>query len=249
MRRISARLLQTGVLFAAIALSYPASAQAPARYRFAGFISDTHSAPVGNARVLLTTDDGSPHYQLTDDSGHFAFPSLPAGKAELSVRRLGFQPITRAIVVGGPGVPDSAHVLLTPLASELASVDVVERMNEGTGAPREFYDRQKSNHFGRFLDSDALEKSQARYLSDALRNVPGVRVLPSRRIGYLVRIRGCRPTVWMDGVRTAGAEVDEVATMADISGVEIYNSLAGLPPQYIDRDNPCGAILVWSRTR
>jgi hypothetical protein len=79
--------------------------------------------------------------------------------------------------------------------------------------------------------------------------VPGVRVLPSKRIGYVVRIRGCRPTVWIDGVRAAGAEVDEVATMADISGVEVYSSIAGMPPQYVDRDNPCGGILVWSRTR
>jgi hypothetical protein len=37
--------------------------------------------------------------------------------------------------------------------------------------------------------------------------------------------------------------------MSDMAAVEIYSSLAGLPPQFLDRTNPCGAIVVWSRDR
>lgn len=214
-------------------------------------MSDSQNVPVPDARVVLTTVGGSPHYVLSDESGRFTFAAIPAGKTELSVRRLGFQPFIRFMTVGegGNGVADSVRVVLSPFVRQLAGLNVEEKVNEGNGAPSEFYSRMESSHFGHFLDSDALERSQARFLSDALRTVPGVRVLPSRRIGYLVRIRGCRPTVWINGVRAAGAEVDDVASMADISGVEIYNSIAGMPPQYVDRDNPCGGILVWLRTR
>jgi hypothetical protein len=53
----------------------------------------------------------------------------------------------------------------------------------------------------------------------------------------------------VDGIRAAGAEVDELIPLADIGAVEIYNSLAGMPPQYVDRDNPCGGILFWTRSR
>ena len=75
----------------------------------------------------------------------------------------------------------------------------------------------------------------------------GVSVLPSNRIGNLVRLRGCKPNIWMNGLRVKGAELDEVATVSDVAAMEIYNSMVGLPVQYTDRTNPCGAILLWSR--
>jgi hypothetical protein len=72
-------------------------------------------------------------------------------------------------------------------------------------------------------------------------------LLPSQRIGNLVRFRNCRPTVWVDGIRVVDAELDEVTSMENVAAVEIYKSLAGLPQQFTDRTNPCGGILIWSR--
>ena len=65
--------------------------------------------------------------------------------------------------------------------------------------------------------------------------MPGVLVQPSRRVGNVVRVRNCRPTVWIDGVRVPDAELDEVTSLEDVAAVEIYKSLAGLPQQFIDR--------------
>jgi hypothetical protein len=68
-------------------------------------------------------------------------------------------------------------------------------------------------------------------------------------VGMLLRIRGCKPSIWVDGVRAGGAELDEVINVHDLAGIEVYNSQAGLPPQYVDKVNHmCGAtVLVWTR--
>jgi hypothetical protein len=66
-------------------------------------------------------------------------------------------------------------------------------------------------------------------------------------VGNLVRFRNCRPTIWLDGIRLQDAELDEVSSMDDVAAIEIYKSLAGLPQQFIDRTNPCGGILLWTR--
>jgi hypothetical protein len=47
-----------------------------------------------------------------------------------------------------------------------------------------------------------------------------------------------------------GAELDEVARPGDIAAIEFYASSAGIPAQYMDRQNRlCGLILVWMKNR
>ena len=84
-------------------------------------------------------------------------------------------------------------------------------------------------------------------LSELMRRVPGARLLPAR-FGSLVRIRGCRPTLWIDGIRVSDAELDEAVNINDVAAVEVYNSFAGIPAQYVDRTNDCGAVVVWVKT-
>ena len=41
----------------------------------------------------------------------------------------------------------------------------------------------------------------------------------------------------------------ELMSVGDIGAMEVYTSRAGVPPQYTDRLNPCGAILFWTRRK
>jgi hypothetical protein len=44
------------------------------------------------------------------------------------------------------------------------------------------------------------------------------------------------------------AEIDEIIAPSEIAGIEIYPSWAGVPAQYMDRENrACGTVLIWSR--
>ena len=79
-----------------------------------------------------------------------------------------------------------------------------------------------------------------------LRMIPGVRVHSTRNGRNVVRFRGCAPTLWLDGMPLRGTEVDDVVFPLDVAGVEVYRSLAGTPPQFMDMSG-CGAIVVWTR--
>ncbi|MEP7001988.1 MAG: carboxypeptidase regulatory-like domain-containing protein [bacterium] len=228
--------------FLLVSASCAALAQAPvAGYRVAGFVDDGSGKPVPNAAVTLISAAEQRHAFRTDSTGRFVFLDIPAGRIGLEVRRVGYAPFLEGVNVHETSAPDSFRVVLKPFA--LPGIEITA---DSGGAPAEYYARKSANHFGRFLDGDVLMKSDSRLLSDALRMVPGVTMTPSRT-GNRLRIRGCRPTIWVNGVRAALAEVDDVGLIDDIAGMEIYNSTAGLPPQYVDLTNHCGALLIWSK--
>jgi len=157
------------------------------------------------------------------------------------VRRVGYAPFLEGFTVHETSAPDSFRVVLKPFA--LPGIEITA---DSGYAPAEYYARKSANHFGRFIDGDVLMKSDSRLVSDALRMVPGVTMTPSK-FGNRLKIRGCRPTVWVNGVRADLAEVDDVGLIDDIAALEVYNSTAGLPPQYVDITNHCGAVLIWSK--
>jgi hypothetical protein len=215
-----------------------------AAHPVAGSVVDEAGSPVPFADIRLVAFDGSRLASQTDRVGHFLFASVPDGVAEVEIRRLGFRPHTRRVNVPAQQQGDSARIVLAALAAELQGIEV---SSDRDGLLAGFYSRQKSNNFGHYLDRAAIEATHAQRPSESLRAVPGVRLLPSPRVGNLVRIRNCRPTIWLDGIRLQDAELDEVSSMDDVAAIEIYKSLAGLPQQFIDRTNPCGGILLWSR--
>jgi hypothetical protein len=113
----------------------------------------------------------------------------------------------------------------------------------------EFHAREHSNRLGYFIDEEQLAELRPEHASDALRGVPGVLVRPSGGIGNEVKIRGCTPLIWVDGLRAPGGELDDLVRGPDVAAIEIYSSLAGVPAQYADRRATCGTILVWLKSR
>jgi hypothetical protein len=229
---------------ATIARAQAAAASDRTTHPVAGSVVDEGGSPVPFADIRLVAFDGSRQASQTDRVGHFVFLSVPAGVAEVEIRRLGFRPHMHRVQVPAHDAGDSSRIVLAALAAELAGIEVSE---DRDGLLAGFHARQRSNNFGHYLDRAAIEATHAQRPSESLRGVPGVSLLPSSRVGNLVRIRNCRPTIWLDGIRVQEAELDEVASMDDVAAIEIYKSLAGLPQQFIDRTNPCGGILIWSR--
>jgi hypothetical protein len=245
---VAVMLLMSGIT-TAIAQTSGTPADHAEAARFAGTVSDESGTPIELAQLQLVLADGSRQNVQTDVSGRFLFAALIAGDARLEVRRLGYRPIVRTLVIPTTRALPATRIVLNAMPTALEGLAVHDTPAQWDGAATGFRERQLSNHFGHFLDRAALEKTHAQHPSDALRSVPGLVLIPSTRTGNLVRFRDCRPTVWIDGIRIGGAELDEVASMSDMAGVEVYRSLAGVPQQFIDRTNPCGAILVWTRDR
>jgi hypothetical protein len=246
MRRLATFVLSGCLVF--LARPMELRAQPPGGLRYAGFVSDSAGNPVIYAEVRLTPFKNSIHETRTDAAGHFVLTALPAGPAQMNVRRLGFHPFNGTITLGADS-PDSARLVLYVASAELAAIEVREESLGDSLAPKEFSNRKRTNQFGRFLDRSDIESRHVTFASELFRGMPGVSLTKSARFGMLLRIRGCRPTLWVDGIRAQGAEVDELVSVNDIGAVEVYNSLAGMPPQYVDRTNPCGGVLFWTRSQ
>jgi len=115
------------------------------------------------------------------------------------------------------------------------------------------FERRKRMGFGRFFDETEIERRKPISLTDLLRTLPGVRVVPSEWGGedVLMRTRGgvglCRPDLVIDGSRQINDPAFPVNTLVwanELRAVEVYRSYQ-VPVQYQTMTN-CGAIVVWT---
>lgn len=221
---------------------------AAAQGRIAGVVRDTSGAGIAGAEISLA---GSDLRTASDEEGKFLLSGVPAGAAEIRVRRLGFTPTSASVVVR-----DNAMAPLSITVSEVARQlrPVVVHAQEHrtyTGYLAGFYER-RDRGFGRFITGEQIEKRNPLELTDMLRMVPGIHVSSPGIGDASVRIRGnqCAPLVWIDGMPAAAAEFDiDAISPLSVAGIEIYSGVASVPVNFVlpFGRTPCGTILIWSR--
>lgn len=245
MRALSSILL--GSVLALPALTAPLTAQsvAPTRSKITGTVVDAQRAPVAKVEITLKHEGEEDRVQTSGDDGGFVFADIAAGSATLSTRRLGYAPKTVDLRLPDPDPSSQLVLVLDAIPNELASV-IVEESKQHLA---EFYDRKANSNFAKFFDQKDIRKRNPLYLSDLFRNIAGA-TISSDGAGNRILLRGCKPMVWLDGMRAPGAELDELVRPSDIAGLEVFPSNAGLPAGYQDRNNRmCGAIIVWTRNQ
>ena len=221
-----------------------ADAQAPQSFTLSGFVHDDAQAPVSNAELKLERRGDVARLIRTGSDGRFGFDKVQPGDVSISVRRMGYKAATQDLRVNREAASRTLEFALVTAATDVAPV-VVEGEDDRL---HEFYHRRQTNNFGKYFDGEEIKRRDPRLLSDILRTVPGTTISNASRVQNHILFRGCRPTIWENGMKAFGAELDDVANPSDIAGMEVYLSWAGLPPQYQDRANPgCGAILLWTR--
>jgi hypothetical protein len=220
-----------------------AAAQSTLSYNLTGLVHDEANAPVASAELRLARAGQLEQAVRSDATGHFAFNAIHPGDFQLSIRRMGYKVFNRNFTVS-----NSAPAPLD-IAMETVPTDVEPIFVEGEDIKlKEFNQRRANNNFGKFFDADEIKKRDPRLMSEMLRIVPGAALSSGRGVGNRLTLRGCKPTIWVNGMKAFGAELDEVSNPPDVAGMEVYLSWAGLPPQYQDRENPgCGAILLWTK--
>lgn len=224
-----------------------AQTHSAARYEVVGIVVDEGKAPIPSAELALMRQGEPSRIERSGSDGRFSFTNVRPGPIALTVRRLGYKATSVDVEMSPAGVVAApVEVALEEIASDMDAVIV-----EGSkGHLREFYEHKATNNFGKFFDRKDIDRLARSYASEVLRGVPGARLEASEQTGNRILLRGCKPIVWVDGMRAVGAEVDELARPSDLAGMEVYPSWAGLPAQYQDRDNRmCGVILLWTRSQ
>ena len=248
--RIISAVVQSG--FALLAGAFVAGAQSSAlpsgkAITVSGRVTDQTRAPITLAEVQWLSPGGQQRSVLTDSSGRFQVPEMPAGDHTLQVRRLGYR--SRGVLVD-ERVADAGQlpdIVLDVVANELDEVHVVGEGDGLQGKLAGFYARKANRRFGSFIERESFVRANPPRASEILRTVSGVQLQTSGRIGSVVRLHGCKPMIWLDGQRVPGAELDEVVSTSDVAAIEVYPTLGAIPPQFLDLSSRCGSIVVWLR--
>ena len=225
-----------------------ASAQAAGTSIIVGTVRDSTGAGIAGAELSV---EGSSATATSNEQGLFRLTGLPGGTLSVRARRLGFRPATVEVVVE-PGATRSLGITIGRVAQQLSPVVVRGARRRGTGEFGGFYER-RSDGFGHFITRAQIELRHPTEVTDMLRQVPGVRLVSTRMIGYAVRIRGapgnCPPQFFMDGLRLGAGEFDiNSLDPASVEGIEIYTT-ANVPAQFMSSPfvHTCGTVVIWTR--
>ncbi|MEO8575891.1 MAG: carboxypeptidase regulatory-like domain-containing protein [Gemmatimonadales bacterium] len=212
------------------------------------YVTDTAGRPLSGAEIQVV---GTSLRGTSDDLGRIALVAVPAGKAILRVRRLGYAELIIPIVVT-PGVVPDARYRLTPIASDLKKVvvrasELKPDRYEGTGKFDEFYRRRASGN-GTFLTREIIDARNPQKSEDLLRMVTGVRIRYRGSVPFVQFLRCDRVNVYVDGIRSQDPFRDLFSmSPLDIEAIEVYHGIATVPPEFSPQPNDCAAIVVWTR--
>lgn len=241
------RLVLAVVALSVIALACASrgEAQAVRTGRVRGTVRDT----AGRALAGATVSAGPTLLAVTDSAGAFALRDVPLGRIELTVHRLGYEPLRYAQPLDSATEP--LDLRLTPIAAVLAAVHVRARRAPEDARLAGFNER-RARHVGYFITREQIERRNDMRLTEALRQVPGVRpyTMPGA-LGRSVRLAGarCAPVVFVDGFAANLGSFDlDMIDLSTVEGIEVYPNGVSIPAAFLGTygSENCGVVAIWS---
>lgn len=186
-----------------------------------GSVHGTAVDPTGTIvpDVEITIVDLNRTTRTTHD-GWFVVDSIPAGIHQVRARRAGFELIALSLQVLVNDVT-YADFVMRPLVTELAPVTVRGTASDTRDAPSEFTQRM-ANGQGTYFTAADIERLRPRRVSDMLRRVPGLAVLPNGEIfsgrGVVtINSKACAHgmPVYVDRVQVGGGSTGDPSSITD----------------------------------
>ena len=208
-------------------------------------VDDETGDPVVGATVKVKGRDS---VLLTDAGGKVLVAEVPAGRVEVQIRAIGFVPRNDYVnVQAGQTVEHRFGLAFT--GEKMPELVVTARREKLSGRYQDFH-RRMSAGSGFFIMWDEIGRRGYSRLSDALRNVRGVRV-ECRAIHSCViemsRSTNCPPAaVFVDG-----READYFGPntpIGDVYGIEVYRGAGEIPGEFAATGG-CGAVVIWTKNR
>ena len=211
-------------------------------------VRDTTGAGIAGAELAIA---GTSIKGYTDDDGHLHLGQIAPGPARLTVRRLGFRPVSADVtVLSNRATIDT--VRLVEVAHRLDVITVRGTIHAYSSRMLGFYERRNAG-FGHFFTRSEIEDINPSHLTDLFRRIPGMQLASTNVIQNAVRMRGardCPPLLWLDGAPAAAAEYDlDTIDPLSIEAMEIYSGPSETPMQFKPPMDvqACGVIVIWTR--
>jgi len=207
----------------------------------------------------------------TDSAGRFEFVRVPAGRNDILVRRIGYDPKTISLIVA-EGETIHVDIVLTQRAQPLPTV-AVEREGERSVPFRlRDFEKRRSSGVGHFLTEADLATERTKPLGEALARLPGAQVIRSMTAACLATSRGsqsfqrmasgycggrsiganCPVAVFVDGFPEYTGDSDDMYDLNtfradDVAGVEFYAGASTVPREFGAPRGTCGVLVLWTK--
>jgi hypothetical protein len=239
------RLLVAGATMALVA-THAASGQT-IRGKLLEQITDN---PVPNAQVSLVAVPAQQVATTTTSSdGGFTLRAPSPGTFRLRAVVKGYRIAVSPAVALNSGDDISFTWRIMPDTIYLQPMVVTANNRRSNSRLGGFHDRMQHNVGGRFITRDDIDKRRPFRVTDLLATVAGLRIVPGRFGDDVVTTEGCRPAVYLDGVRypLMGEKIDNIVNPQEIEGIEVYPHLVETPPEFVYPEQNCGSIVIWTR--
>ena len=242
--------------------------------RLAGIVRKPDGRPMSGARVTV---HGTGLSAMTDANGEFHIAGLPAGTFSAEARAIGLSPVSVPVDLASARTDSVTITLAERAATTLSAVTVYGNRPNTLQEMQEFAARKRQG-FGHYLVAadmqnritvtDALRNVPG---IQVVQTATGTAIYGTRGCSNYngCSEAGCRPAIYLDGQRvpdeprgmtvsdsgTASMsqgdppDIDQYIAPAQVMGIEVYGSEAGVPPQYHDFGDSggCGVVLIWSK--
>ena len=245
-RAVSRHAIGRSLIFVLLLSSTAAAQQSVGAV--SGTVRDSGGTPVMSVEVRAGK---LPVWTRTDSAGVYRLGGLAAGKTQLLFRRLGFEPTTKDVVVSANA--QTVDVTMEQLPAEMAAL-ITEASTRVREMLRDFWHRREQG-YGHFVTRAEIEDRQPMNLSDMMRSIPGMQLVP-KLVGGEATLRfarnagghDCPPQYFIDGVMARGFNIDDMPP-SDVEGIEIYPGVSTVPPQFksVTGTSACGVVVIWSR--
>jgi carboxypeptidase-like protein/carboxypeptidase family protein len=203
-------------------------------------------APGPGSRVELV---GTEIIALTNAKGEFTLRNLPSGSRILLARHIGYAAQVHPI---GLSSHEQPHVTIK-LPKYVAVMDPVLVTARRTAAlDKVGFGTRRKSALGYFIGPERLERMHPLYITDVLRMVPGLRVVPGQYGDAVTSTRdsdgGCIQ-YYVDDIAYTEIEPDDVhkfVSGSEVVAVEVYQS-GNAPPQFTRGMGNCTTIVLWTR--
>ncbi len=221
--------------------------------RLVGRVIGPDAQPVRGARVQVWGTDARTE---SGPDGRYTLADLPAGTFTVEVRGVGLEP-SRLPVDFANGQTAEVRVSLGKAAQQLERVAVVGKATERSRFLEDFERRRHSGQ-GLYFTAADIERKHATEVTDVIRGVSTLDVVPRGARGNVLRgRRNCMPTVWLDGnlIRGGANEIDDLVRASAVEAIEVYGGGSIVPAQFnitgtggslVGGPTSCGAVLIWT---
>ncbi len=257
------RKLRLASILLALALATPALGQV----RVVGRVIDNATEePLAATQVVLRDRHGEfIDRAATDESGVFQFDVDHTSAVIIHAERMGYQENTTPTLYFDNHAFFKLELRLDPDAVLLAPLEVVGRSDVDSSPLLDGFRFRLRHGTGIYITRNQVEKAHPMYVSDLLRDVPGVNLVGqgsgSRPVVQVGRSAGrdCvtqifvdgflvnRRTLTMSGYRGDVFRLDDHVSPESIEGIEIYRGVSTVPAEFLNGDAACGVIAVWTR--